>query len=75
MTIRYAPNAKAINNDAAWPGIGDNFGINLPLNSAHKGGMHVLMGDGTVRLVNDTIDMLTYRKLATRDDGGATSNF
>ena len=75
LTIRYAPNAKAIDNDAAWPGIGDNFGINLPLNSAHTGGVHVLMGDGTVRLLNNTIDMLTYRRLMTRDDGASVSNF
>ena len=75
LTIRYSPNAKAIDNNAAWPGIGDNFGINLPLNSAHVGGIHVLMGDGTVRLINNTIDMLTYRRLATRDDGAAIGQF
>ena len=75
LTVRYAPNAKAIDNDAAWPGIGDNFGINLPLNSAHAGGVHGLMGDGTVRFVGNNIDMLTYRRLMTRDDGVAITNF
>lgn len=75
LTVRYAPNAKAIDNDAAWPGIGDNFGINLPLNSAHAGGTHVLMGDGTVRFIGNSIDMLTYRRLMTRDDGVAITNF
>lgn len=75
LTVRYAPNAKAVDNDAAWPGIGDNFGINLPLNSAHAGGTHVLMGDGVVRLVGNNIDMLTYRRLMTRDDGVAIANF
>lgn len=75
LTIRYAPNAKAIDNDAAWPGIGDNFGINLPLNSAHAGGTHALMGDGTVRFIGNNIDMLTYRRIATRDDGAATNDF
>lgn len=75
LTIRYAPNAKAIDNNAAWPGIGDNFGINLPLNSAHSGGTNVLMGDGTVRFLGNNIDMLTYRRLVTRDDGAATADF
>lgn len=75
LTIRYAPNAKACDNNAAWPGIGDNFGINLPLNSAHAGGVHILMGDGTVRFIGNSIDMLTYRRLATRDDGAPISNF
>lgn len=75
LTIRYSPNAKACVGNASWPGIGDNFGINLPLNSAHAGGVHILMGDGTVRFLGNNIDMLTYRRLATRDDGIAISNF
>lgn len=75
LTVRYSPNAKAINSDVNWPGIGDNFGINKPLNSAHAGGVHVLMGDGTTRLINNSIDMLTYRRLMTRDDGVSVSNF
>ena len=75
LTVRYAPNAPAVDNSASWPGIGDNFGINLPLNSAHSGGVHVAIGDGTVRYINNTIDMLTYRRLCTRDDGGTVSNF
>jgi len=75
LTVRYAPNAPAIDSSPTWPGVGDNFGNNLPLNSAHSGGIHVLMGDGTVRLINNTIDMLTYRRLCTRDDGGTIANF
>ena len=75
LTVRYAPNAPAINDNAAWPGIHDNFGINLPLNSAHTGGIHGLMGDGTVRFINNTIDMLTYRRLMTRDDGATVTGF
>ena len=75
LTVRYSPNAKAVDNDAAWPGISDNFGINLPLNSAHTGGIHGLMGDGTVRFINNTIDMLTYRRLMTRDDGATVTGF
>ncbi|GDY10510.1 hypothetical protein LBMAG52_39980 [Planctomycetia bacterium] len=75
LTVRYSPNAKAVDNDANWPGIGDNFGINLPLNSPHSGGTHGLMGDGTVRLISNGIDMLTYRRIMTRDDGAVTANF
>lgn len=75
LTIRYAPNAKAIDNDPAWPGIGDNFGVNLPLNSAHAGGTHALMADGTVRFLGNNIDMLVYRRIVTRDDGASTPDF
>lgn len=69
-TVRYAPNAPAADNNAAWPGVGDNFGINNPLNSAHAGGLHVVFGDGGVRFIPDNIDMLTLRRMCTRDDGG-----
>lgn len=75
MTLRYAPNAPARDNDAAWPGIGDNFGINLPMNSAHTGGVHVLLGDGSSRFISDNINMLTLRRLVTRDDGAAVGEF
>lgn len=75
LTIRYSPNAKACVDNTSWPGIGDNFGINLPLNSAHAGGVHILMGDGTVRFLGNNTDMLTLRRLATRDDGAAITNF
>ena len=73
LTVRYKPNEKVLADTT--PGVGDNFGINLPLNSAHNGGMHVLMGDGTVRFLSNNLDLLTYRRLMTRDDGGSVSNF
>jgi prepilin-type N-terminal cleavage/methylation domain-containing protein len=74
-TVRYAPNAPAIDNDPAWPGIGDNYGMNNPLNSAHVGGVHVLIGDGTVRLISNNINMLTLRYICTRDDGKPSGEF
>ncbi len=74
-TVRYAPNAPAINNDAAWPGVGDNYGSNNPLSSAHTGGVQVLLGDGSARFISDNIDMLTLRRLATRNDGQVLGEF
>jgi hypothetical protein len=74
-TVRYPPNAPAINGNVAWPGIGDNFGINNPLNSAHTGGIHGLLADGSVRFVGNNIDLATLRRLCTRDDGGVLGEF
>ena len=74
-TVRYAPNAPAVNNNASWPGVDDNFGINKPLNSAHTGGVHVLLCDGTVRFISNNIDMQTLRRLSTRDDGQPIGDF
>jgi len=74
-TVRYAPNAPAINNDAAWPGIGDNYGSNNPLNSAHTGGVHGLLTDGSVRFLGNNLDMLVLRRLMSRDDGSPVGEF
>jgi prepilin-type processing-associated H-X9-DG protein len=35
--------------------------------SKHVGGVHFLMGDGSVRRYDDSIDEVVYRALATRD--------
>lgn len=44
-----------------------------PLNnfsrSRHTGGVHVLMGDGSVRFVSDNIEITTWRNLSTMYDG------
>ncbi|MCA9055850.1 MAG: DUF1559 domain-containing protein, partial [Planctomycetaceae bacterium] len=42
---------------------------NNPLNSAHPGGVQVLVGDDQVRFISDNMDMQSLRRIATRDDG------
>lgn len=74
-TVRYAPNAPAIDNDPAWPGVGDNYGSNNPLNSAHTGGVHALLCDGSVRFLGNNVDMLTLRRVMTRADGQPVGEF
>jgi|688.fasta_scaffold302408_1 prepilin-type N-terminal cleavage/methylation domain-containing protein len=74
-TVRYAPNAPVVDNDANWPGVGNNFGSNNPLNSAHTGGVQVLLGDGSARFISDNIDLLTLRLLCTRNDGRVIGEF
>ena len=74
-TVRFGPNAPVIDNDSNWPGVLDNFGINNPLNSAHTGGIHVLLADGSTRFISDNIDMFTLRKLCSRNDGLVVGDF
>lgn len=69
LTTRYAPNAPAVVDVAGWPGVAFNWGNNNPLNSAHTGVVNILLTDGAVRSLGNTIDMQTYRRLSTRDDG------
>ena len=74
-TVNYPPNAPVIDNNGSWPGVGNNFGSNNPLNSAHTGGVHVLLADGSTRFISDNIDMGTLRRLSSRDDGQVIGEF
>ena len=56
-------------------GIGPNFGSNNGLYSAHPGGVQVVIGDGSVHFVSETIDMEVFRRACTRDDGQPVSPF
>jgi len=74
-TIRYQMNRKT-----GWPagadgtgncattGVCINVGTNIPLNSAHPGGVQALMCDGSVRFLRDTMPVNVLAQLATRDD-------
>jgi len=65
-TIRYAINARRTANQ---PGVSGNFGNNIPLNSAHSGGVNSVFADGSVRFLADAIQLTTLQALAKRDDG------
>lgn len=41
---------------------------NTVLNSFHPGGIHVTLGDGSVRFITDNIDMEMLRRLGSSDD-------
>jgi type II secretory pathway pseudopilin PulG len=78
-TVRYA-----INRKTGWPdapgncgslGVCDNLGTNIPLNSAHSGGINVVLGDASVRFLRDSLPVQTLAQLATRDDGTVLGDF
>jgi len=52
---------------------GNNTGANDELFSFHPGGVNVLMGDGSVRFIKDTINPVTPRALVTRAGGEVIS--
>ena len=41
----------------------------MPTSSRHPGGVNMLLGDGSVRFVKDTVDLATWRALGTRGGG------
>jgi prepilin-type N-terminal cleavage/methylation domain-containing protein len=54
-----------------FPGTMSNMPMQVSPSSNHPNGVNVCMGDGTVRFVNDGIDLLTWRALGTRRNGEA----
>ena len=48
---------------------------NRPLLSSHAGGAHVLMCDGAVRFLNNSLELTTLKRLCTRDDGQPIGEF
>ena len=48
---------------------GTNYDNEVPIQSAHPGGAHVVMCDGSAQFLSDSIDFDLYRWLAIRDSG------
>lgn len=61
-TVRQPINTRIVN---AW---NIPAGCNTPILSAHTGGAHTLVADGTVRFVGSNLDLTLLKKLADRDD-------
>ncbi|NLX99342.1 MAG: DUF1559 domain-containing protein [Rhodopirellula sp.] len=68
-TIAFPPNSKAYyayswSQPATWSTISA-----AALKSGHPGGINVLLCDGSVRFLSETINLVTYKNLADRADG------
>jgi prepilin-type N-terminal cleavage/methylation domain-containing protein len=72
-TIRYTINFQGNWSDGGCcnpaNGIGSNMGGNIPLNSAHPGGVNYLRADATVGFLTNQTTLQMLSQLATRDDG------
>jgi prepilin-type processing-associated H-X9-DG protein len=51
-----------------------NFGKISGFKSAHPGGANMLMGDGSVRFVEEAIDYVTYNILGSRANDDIAAN-
>jgi prepilin-type N-terminal cleavage/methylation domain-containing protein len=52
-----------------------SYGPSSILNSQHTGGIHGLLGDGSVRFISENIEMDTLRRLGARNDGLVVPEF
>jgi prepilin-type N-terminal cleavage/methylation domain-containing protein/prepilin-type processing-associated H-X9-DG protein len=58
-----------------FPGTMANMSMQVTASSRHLGGVHVMMGDGSVRYVGNSIDLTLWRGLATRNGGEVLGEF
>jgi len=63
VTIRYGSNPKT-----APPTTGAGYS-NGPMTSYHVGGVHALMGDGSVKFLSDNLNLSTLLALCAINDG------
>ena len=52
-----------------WGDYVNNFDNRDAVASAHPGGAQVLMADGSIHLLNETMEFALLRRLAIRDSG------
>jgi prepilin-type N-terminal cleavage/methylation domain-containing protein len=47
----------------------------VPMGSMHTGGANFALGDGSTRFIRESIDMITYRSLSSRNGGEVVANY
>jgi len=58
------------------PGGAHDWGYGIfPPRSAHTGGVNALLGDGSVRFIRDSVDLVTFQRLGNRGDGQVLGEF
>jgi prepilin-type N-terminal cleavage/methylation domain-containing protein/prepilin-type processing-associated H-X9-DG protein len=63
------PNHVSCKNGFTWDGVG------MAASSRHSQGVNVLLGDGSVRFVSESVDAETWRALGTISDGEILGEF
>jgi len=75
-TIHYPPNSQYVAGTPSTPGMHRGGGEPMsPLTSAHVGGVHGVLGDGSVRFLSNSINLTTLKSLACRDEGNVIGEF
>ena len=70
-TVRVNTTSATI-PQAAYP---TSLQYNSGMGSAHVGGAHVTLGDGSVRFISDNVDFATFNYLSHKSDGNVVGDF
>ena len=68
--VKYSSNGKTATGGAQYI-----YGANTMLTSSHVGGVHGLLGDGSVRFISDNINLLTLQQISVKDDGSVVGDY
>jgi prepilin-type N-terminal cleavage/methylation domain-containing protein/prepilin-type processing-associated H-X9-DG protein len=74
-TVAFGINGPATAGGGPMPASVNNRSANTVINSFHRGGIHGLFVDGSVRFLSEAINFLTLRQLCVRNDEGVISGF
>jgi hypothetical protein len=69
--VRFAPNSDIVQTGAT----DYMYRNNTIINSEHPGGVEILLTDGSVRFISDTIDFWNLKRLSCRYDGEPIDQF
>ena len=66
ITVRYPVNELVVSR---MPGAEGNVGPNRPIHSAHPGGAHVSLCDGSTHFLTEEVNLVPLFNLCDKDDG------
>jgi type II secretory pathway pseudopilin PulG len=69
------PNTPGFGSNPCFTNDGGNWNGAFGFKSKHTGGAHFVLGDGSVKFLNQNLDRLTYARLGDKSDGGVIGEF